>query len=711
MILKTTLVATVFLGLHLISAVWHPNFIWGADLLYAYPGPVQLIFLVVGLLLLIHTVWESLLNRIGQNTERLGLWSPSPLRYVPRTLLVIAGCSLFIALNSSIHLLGDGYLYLRELDKSEWQEVQRADRAPLTFWLVGRFHEYGWGGSAEGTYQLVSYTAGALYLVLAPIVSGVLGETRRQRYLVFGMLVTGGFIQLFCGYVENYALLLPGMIVFLYSGIQVVRGKLPVVVSSAILGVLIPLHFFSIGLVPSLVVLGVVASNGWRDRFLKLSSMLATPLVSLICFRMIKFDVWSYLTTLGKTHFLNLFAEPDFYQPYRLLSPLHFLDFLNLYILAAPAVVMGLALLRWRAWDRSPPHVFLFLAAAIPLLLGFLANPEIGAFRDWDVMSLPAIPLSLYVAYRLVTELGDERMLGRVALAICGFAVLHTGLWIGINSAVKLAEARFAGLLSRSPLSRHARSYGWGTLGTYYRLEGRTVASLRAYQNALEANPDNPRHWISVGNSFCDLNQQEKGMPFLKKAIELKPDFPDTYANLGTAYHSLGNHSEAVRYLLKAIELNPNLAGPQSNLGATLHGMGEHEKAIEHLKRAIDLRPDYGEAYSNLGAAYHSLGRYEKAIESIQQVISISPELADGFAYMNLGAAYHSLRKYDEAVKYLKEAVRRSPDLADAHFNLGTAYVMSNRSDQARPHFLKMLRLNPRDPQAPTIRQWLRANP
>jgi tetratricopeptide (TPR) repeat protein len=710
-IFKTTIVAAVFLGLHLLSAIWHPNPIWGADLLYAYPGPVQLIFLVMGVLLLVPSLWETLFNWLGDRTKGFGLWSPSPLRFVSRLMLILFGCSLFVVLSSSIHLLGDGYLYLRELDKSVWQQVQRADRAPLTFLVVARIHELGRIESAEGAYRLMSYMAGALYLLLIPMVAGVVGGSRNQRNLVLGIMATGGFMQLFFGYVENYALLLPGIVAFLLSGLQVLRGRLPVVVSSAILGVLIPLHFFSIAFLPALLVLGFVAGKGQRDRVVNLGSVLITPLVSLVCFQLIQFDVWSYLSTLGKAHFLSLIAAPDFYQPYRLLSPSHFLDFLNLQILTAPAAVMGLFLFQWRSLDRSSSHSFLLAAATVPLLLGFLANPEIGAFRDWDVMSLPTISLSLYVAYRLVTELGEAKALGRVAMVICGAAVLHTSLWIGINSSPRLAEDRFVSLLSNTALSKHARSYGWGTLGTFYRLRENTVSSLRAYQKALEASPENPRHWISVGNSFCELNQQERGIPFLKKAIELKPDFPDTYSNLGTAYHSLGRYQEAVRVLVKAVEMNPNLAGPLSNLGAAYHGMGEHEKAVEYLLRAIELRPNYGEAYSNLGAAYHSIGQYEKAIESIRQVISISPDLADGFAYMNLGAAYHSLGKYDDAVNYLKEAVKRSPNLTDAHFNLGTAFLMSNRPTEAKPHFLKVLRLNPNDPQAPMIRQWLRANP
>jgi tetratricopeptide (TPR) repeat protein len=92
-------------------------------------------------------------------------------------------------------------------------------------------------------------------------------------------------------------------------------------------------------------------------------------------------------------------------------------------------------------------------------------------------------------------------------------------------------------------------------------------------------------------------------------------------------------------------------------------------------------------------------------------MLEINPELADGLAYMNLGAACHSLHRYEEAVRYLQEAVRRRPGLVDAQFNLAMALIKLNRPREARPYFQTMLRLNPNDPQAETIRAWLRANP
>ena len=49
-----------------------------------------------------------------------------------------------------------------------------------------------------------------------------------------------------------------------------------------------------------------------------------------------------------------------------------------------------------------------------------------------------------------------------------------------------------------------------------------------------------------------------------------------------------------------------------------------------------------------------------------------------------------------EAVKYFTEAIKISPDFADAHCNLGYAYQLQGRRDDAVKHYRAALEINPR---------------
>ena len=135
--------------------------------------------------------------------------------------------------------------------------LRRVDRAPLTFALIRTLHSVGvaiWQ-TAENTYRVYSYASGLLYVLLAFVASGALGKNDREKSVVFGFLVTAGYVQLFFGYVENYAFYIPASLLYLLAGLRCMESRAPLYVPALILGLLIPLHFFFVFFVPSLLVL------------------------------------------------------------------------------------------------------------------------------------------------------------------------------------------------------------------------------------------------------------------------------------------------------------------------------------------------------------------------------------------------------------------------------------------------------------------------
>ena len=152
---------------------------------------------------------------------------------------------MFIVLRSAIHLMGDGYLLIRELGMSLWQVSPRNDHAPCSFWAVSTLHELGkhlWD-SAENTYRVYSYASGFLYLALSFGFAGIVRRDHLHRAVTLSFLLTPGFIQLFFGYVENYSFIYPIFLLYLLIGFLALRRALPVWVAAAVLGILIPLHF------------------------------------------------------------------------------------------------------------------------------------------------------------------------------------------------------------------------------------------------------------------------------------------------------------------------------------------------------------------------------------------------------------------------------------------------------------------------------------
>ena len=705
---KPETVAAAFLGLHVLLAFWRPNPFWGADLLYYYPDSLRIVFILLAILVLVprvrarvHPLFAGLSAALRGNGVR---------PWIVRILLILVALAGFIALQSARHLLGDGYLYLRELDAGI---TQRVDRAPLTFALIRFVHEAGaslWQ-TAENTYRVYSYASGLLFLLLALATAGALGRTDREKTVVFAFLVTAGYVQLFFGYVENYAFYMPATLLYLLAGLRSLENRAPLYVPALVLGLLVPFHFLFVLFAPSLIILGYyryrrqeTSMPKWKNVADKLAAFCTAPLAAVLVFWIAGFDFGAFLErTGGKHHILPLFSEPGFHVPYRIVSLSHLLDFVNLQFLSAPAAVMAVFLFGGKDYRHHP---FLLSAAAVPLFFTFLANPEIGAFRDWDILALPALPLTLWAASALLERRRQDERDHRSVSVICAAAALHTMLWIGLNANPAAAEARYVHLMGR--LNGHAASYGWETLGTYYRLRGKTVPALNAYKRALDANPQNPRHWLSVGIIYCDLGRPERGIDHLRRATEIQPDLAEAHINLGAAYLGTGRHGVAIDHLRKATELQPETALTYVNLGAAYNETDRHSEALDVLNKALEIQPEHPGAHVNLGASYHGLGRYEEAVEHLKTALELQPALANAQTYLNIGGTYHSMGRFEEAIPYLQKAIQINPRFTNAYFNLGLAYGALNRMEEARANLRKVLELNPDDPQAPVIRQLLR---
>ena len=768
---QSAVIASVFLAFHLLLVFWRPNPFWGADLLSYYPTPLWILFILPAVLIFIPGIRSQV--RIWVCAVPFTIWGNGRNTWLTRTVILLIALAVFIAFRTANHLLGDGYLYLRELDGDI---LQRFDRAPLTFALIRTLHKLGsplWE-TAENTYRIYSYASGLLFVLLCFPVAGAIGRYPREKSIVLAFLLTGGYVQLFFGYVENYPFYIPGILLYLLVGLHALEGRLPLWVPSLLLGMLVAFHlvFFFFG--PSLLVLAYFSYDRkeCRPRYKKLLATLAALCLVLPSAGFLLWyagiDFMAYLGRLAGGHHLPVFAEPGFCAPYHLWSLSHLLDFLNIQLLSAPAALMTCFVLRKKDLNHQP---FLAAAAAFPLVFAFSANPGIGAFRDWDILALPAIPLTLWSADALLKRIRDPQKQFHTAFPICAAAALHGLLWIGLNANEVAAEARYVHQIDK--LTGHAGSYGWETLGAYYNLQKKPSAALTAYKRAMEINPKNSRHWRAVGLTYEDMDQPVNAIKHFMKAIELQPGNAAAYVNLGVVYGKTENLEKAAEYLNKAVELDPNNAHAHFNLGIAYNKMGKHALAIGYLKKAAEIKPDYPTVYielgfaykamgqidnaieylkkavqlqpglvatwNNLGNAYHSMGQHANAIEHYKKAIKLQPDNAtvhlnlggtyhsmgkhanaieylkkaaglqpeDESVHLNLGAAYHSLGKYEKAVLHLQKSIQINPAFTNAYYNLGIAYHSLNRMKEAKASMQKVLELNPDDPLAPKIRQFL----
>ena len=702
-----------FFLLHVVTGIYDNYCSWGVHFLLFYPRWVLVFVALCGTAIMIPQCRRGMLSISSKLISTFDLWASALKLDIRRLVLLVILCFSFIGFSSAIHLLGDGYLYLRELPLGFETKVWRIGHEPASLRLVGMIYQAGqiWDLSPEFANRFFSYFSGLLYLLLIYPITRILGQNQGERTLIWGFLLSAGYIQFFYGYVETYPILTPAVLLYLLVGMQVIRRRCAFWVPVMVLGLTIPLHFTMVVILPSLIVLGYQRYRECSWVYRTAISLIALVVVSLIVASILLIqgiNPLDYLAGVRANHFLSLWSEPDAYQPYKLFTWSHLLDIINQLLLVAPAAILSLPLIIGRLGKNRSDHLFLLSAFAFPLLFVWLVNPEVGAFRDWDVLALPALPLTLWAAMALVERLSGRPQFAHASLMICFAAAMHTVLWVGINARAGAAESRFVYNVENCVLSKHARAYGWETLGGYYDQEKNDVESaLQAFEMAIAADEWNPRYWNLAGVKYAELGNYEKAIYYLENAVTKQHDTnPKHLNNLAFVYSEVGRHEMAIQCLQQAVSLQPEFAEGFHNLGLALAKTGQLEAAVDAWRRAVTLEPKNHIFLKNLGIALSELHRYTKAIHYLSEALAVDHEDTD--TAIRLGQIYLKSGNEEKAVHLWQTMLSRKPDAVDLHVHLGFALGMIGQLEQSKTHLEKVLELQPNHPQAKAVRQMLK---
>lgn len=102
-------------------------------------------------------------------------------------------------------------------------------------------------------------------------------------------------------------------------------------------------------------------------------------------------------------------------------------------------------------------------------------------------------------------------------------------------------------------------------------------------------------------------------------------------------------------------------------------------------------------AHNNLGKEYFQQGLIDKAIEEYTIALSKAAEVHYAYptAHYNLGIAYDVKGRYNDAIGEYKNSLRIDPGNTDAHNNLGIAFFKNRQADSAIEEVNKAITLDP----------------
>lgn len=254
--------------------------------------------------------------------------------------------------------------------------------------------------------------------------------------------------------------------------------------------------------------------------------------------------------------------------------------------------------------------------------------------------------------------------------------------------------------------------------GIEHLARGQCVQAEERCRLALEYGPrfEHPHNCLGLVALECRGDLDAAARHF-KDAIALRSDFAQAHNNLGTTFFRRDppDYPAACDEFSAALEIDPSYLDARENYGlcllrrGTISGtLGDADArrrlyglARSHFTRLLALNPNNHDAYHHLGFMDLEQQRWDSAEENFLRCLELDPD--NPYCHYNLGYVYLETARCDAAIGAFVAALRRdtSTEVAiGARQNLGVAYELCAREDQAIASMLDAMKTRPGDPEA-----------
>lgn len=223
--------------------------------------------------------------------------------------------------------------------------------------------------------------------------------------------------------------------------------------------------------------------------------------------------------------------------------------------------------------------------------------------------------------------------------------------------------------------------------GSQQQTTERVITSL---QQALDKNSQNPETWAVLGAAFLQ-RVRENGDPAnyaraeraYQKALELDPNNFRAISGMGGLAMARHQFRDAVTWGERGVKINPDNAGIYGLLGDAHLELGQYDTAFEYFQKMVDTRPDLS-SYARVSYARELMGDRAGAIENMQAAVNaggIGSE-ARSWALVQLGNLYFDSGEYTKANDTYQAALQNWNDYPYARG--GIAKVAAAQGDYAQ---------------------------
>ena len=268
-----------------------------------------------------------------------------------------------------------------------------------------------------------------------------------------------------------------------------------------------------------------------------------------------------------------------------------------------------------------------------------------------------------------------------------------------------------------------------------YILKGQSKKAIKEYLKLVEANPQDKRLHLKLGDLYLKNEEEDKAIQeylkvaslygeedlnfraisIYKKILSINPKFIEAFYNIAKLYLKEGLGGSAKNYYQSILEIDPNdtealqalenIENPQQPRGGSVTLSAAEESILPPSTKsptALSLEPEISsfdkdaEMHYHLGIAYKEMELFDYAVSEFE-LASSSPTMKFD-SYIMLGNCYMEKGDYNKSIEYYKMSSEiqglSDEKLARLHFNLGVAYEANGMISEAIDTFNLVLKLD-----------------
>jgi Tfp pilus assembly protein PilF len=384
------------------------------------------------------------------------------------------------------------------------------------------------------------------------------------------------------------------------------------------------------------------------------------------------------------------------------------IDLANLKAIASVLLCSALAVIAvagFRKRRRISYGIWFYALTFLPVS-NLLLN--LGIFMGERLMYVPSLGFCFVVAYMLICwaprlfktkEIARYIISGVLIAILCLYGTIvmsRNRVWANdytlfthdVRVSSKSAKSACSAgqvLIEEAVKLRDIRTQGESTGEMVARIGQKTLLpeDERAEFRASDS-PDTLRSKIEQRES----EMRALAQMYLSRAIEIHPTYIDALLVQANAYFQYdGDYEKAAETCTRVLQINPNCDIAYLDLETCLNQCGV-DVQVRMWEEALGVDPNRFEPSFHLGILYgHHKNDLGKAIAFLERSVQLNPTNSE--AHNNLGVAYGLAGRPEDAVRTLERAAQINPTDAQVYINLSVAYGSVGNEEQALRCFRK----------------------